>query len=191
MVKIRSMIVKADQTGVDSTAGDDKRITPVGHWIRQWKLDELSQLWNVVQGDMSLVGPRPNVPREVKNYTEAELGLLDIRPGITDISSIVFSDEGEILMGAEDPDLKYHQIIRPWKSRLGLLYVQQSRLIVDLKIIFLTITNTFQRTWTLQCLSRIVAQLGGDAELIEVTSRSKPLSAKPPPGADRVIQRRG
>lgn len=146
MVKIRSMIVKADQTGVDSTAGDDKRITPVGHWIRQWKLDELSQLWNVVQGDMSLVGPRPNVPREVKNYTEAELGLLDIRPGITDISSIVFSDEGEILMGAEDPDLKYHQIIRPWKSRLGLLYVQQSRLIVDLKIIFLTITNTFQRT---------------------------------------------
>lgn len=184
------MIVKADQTGVDSTAGDDKRITPVGHWIRQWKLDELSQLWNVVQGDMSLVGPRPNVPREVKNYTEAELGLLDARPGITDISSIVFSDEGDILQGAEDPDLRYHQIIRPWKSRLGLLYVKKVGFFLDLKLIFLTVTNSLARAWTLQKVSQIVSSLGGDSELVEVASRRKALFPKPPPGSDQVVQKR-
>lgn len=102
MVKIRSIIVKADQTGVDSTARDDKRITPVGRLVRNFKLDEFSQLWNVLKGDMSLVGPRPNVPGEVAMYTSEENRLLEIRPGITDISSIVFADEGDILRGAVD-----------------------------------------------------------------------------------------
>ena len=124
------MIVKADQTGVDSTAGDDKRITPIGRLVRKLKLDELSQLWNVLKGDMSLVGPRPNVPREVALYTSDENKLLEIRPGITDLSSIIFADEGDILHGAEDPDLRYHQIIRPWKSRLGLLYVKKTGFIL-------------------------------------------------------------
>ena len=74
-------------------------------------------------GDMSLVGPRPNLDRDVAIYTEEELHLLDVRPGITDFSSIVFSDEGDILEGSEDPDLDYNQLIRPWKSRLGIFYV--------------------------------------------------------------------
>ena len=191
MVKIRSMVVKADQTGVDSTAGDDKRITPLGRLVRKLKLDELSQLWNVLKGDMSLVGPRPNVPREVALYTSDENKLLEIRPGITDLSSIVFADEGDILQGAEDPDLRYHQIIRPWKSRLGLLYVKKSGFFLDLKLIFLTFTNSLARAWTLQKVSEIVSSLGGDPELVEVASRCKALSPKPPPGADRVIQRRG
>ena len=190
MVKIRSMIIKADQTGVDSTAGDDKRITPLGHLVRKLKLDELSQLWNVLKGDMSLVGPRPNVPREVAMYTPDENRLLEIRPGITDLSSIIFADEGDILQGAEDPDLRYHQIIRPWKSRLGLLYVKKVGFFLDLKLIFLTFTNSLARAWTLQKVSKIVSNLGGDPELVEVASRCKALSLKPPPGSDQVVQKR-
>ena len=190
MVKIRSMIIKADQTGVDSTAGDDKRITPLGRLVRKLKLDELSQLWNVLKGDMSLVGPRPNVPREVALYTSDENKLLEIRPGITDLSSIVFADEGDILQGAEDPDLRYHQIIRPWKSRLGLLYVKKVGFFLDLKLIFLTFTNSLARAWTLQKVSQIVGSLGGDPELVEVASRCKALSPKPPPGSDQVVQKR-
>ena len=190
MVKIRSMIIKADQTGVDSTAGDDKRITPLGRLVRKLKLDELSQLWNVLKGDMSLVGPRPNVPREVALYTAEENTLLEIRPGITDLSSIVFADEGDILQGAEDPDLRYHQIIRPWKSRLGLLYVKKVGFFLDLKLIFLTFTNSLARAWTLQKVSQIVGSLGGDPELVEVASRCKALSPKPPPGSDQVVQKR-
>ena len=190
MVKIRSMVVKADQTGVDSTAGDDKRITPLGRLVRKLKLDEISQLWNVLKGDMSLVGPRPNVPREVALYTSDENKLLEIRPGITDLSSIVFADRGDILQGAEDPDLRYHQIIRPWKSRLGLLYVKKSGFFLDLKLIFLTFTNSLARAWTLQKVSQIVSSLDGDPELVEAASRRKALSPKPPPGSDQVVQKR-
>ena len=97
MIKIRSMVVNADRTGVESTSANDGRITALGHFIRRWKLDELSQLWNVLRGDMSLVGPRPNTLRAIEGYSSAEQRLLDARPGITDFSSIVFSDEGAIL----------------------------------------------------------------------------------------------
>ena len=96
MIKMRSMIINADKTGVDSTGSNDARITKLGHFIRRFKLDELTQLWNVLIGDMSLVGPRPNVKRETDLYTSVEKKLLFVKPGITDISSIVFSDEGEI-----------------------------------------------------------------------------------------------
>ena len=191
MVKIRSMIVKADRTGVDSTAGDDKRITPVGHLVRKLKLDELSQLWNVLKGDMSLVGPRPNVPREVAMYTPEENRLLEIRPGITDISSIVFSDEGEILEGAKDPDLRYHQIIRPWKSRLGLLYIENHNSFTDLKLIAFTVTNFLVRSWTLRQISGLVKTMDGDEELVFVASRTRPLHEKAPPGLTEVVNLRG
>jgi lipopolysaccharide/colanic/teichoic acid biosynthesis glycosyltransferase len=125
MLKLRSMIIDAEKTKVDSTSSDDSRITPIGKFLRKTKLDELPQLWSVLVGDMSLVGPRPNVPREVQLYTEIELELLEIRPGLTDFASIVFADEGEILKGSENPDVTYNQIIRPYKSRLGLFYVSQ------------------------------------------------------------------
>jgi len=191
IVKLRSMVIRADQSGVDSTSSTDMRITPLGRWIRKLKLDELSQLWNVLKGDMSLVGPRPNVPREVAMYTTEESRLLEVRPGITDISSIVFADEGEILAGAEDPDLRYHQVIRPWKSRLGLLYVSRSGLILDLQLIFLTLTNSLGRGWTLRKTSNIVRQLGGNPELVEVASRRFALPLKPPPGMHEVVVKRG
>ena len=121
MAKLRSMVSNADKSGVDSTSANDSRITPIGHKIRKYKLDELTQLWNVFIGDMSLVGPRPNVQRDVDLYTKDEKNLLNVRPGITDFSSIVFSDEGDILKDKKDPDLSYNQLIRPWKSRLGLI----------------------------------------------------------------------
>ena len=190
MVKIRSMIVKADRTGVDSTAGDDKRITPVGHLVRKLKLDELSQLWNVLKGDMSVVGPRPNVPREVALYTAEENRLLEIRPGITDISSIVFADEGEILEGAKDPDLRYHQIIRPWKSRLGLLYVRNHNLSTDLKLIAFTVSNFLARNWTLRQVSALARAMNADEELVLVASRTGPLHEKAPPGLTEVVNSR-
>ena len=120
MVKLRSMVVKADKTGVDSTGASDPRITPIGRFIRAYKLDEITQLWNVLWGQMSLVGPRPQVKRDADLYTAEEARLLSVRPGITDFSSIVFADEGEILKDKSDPDLAYNQLIRPWKSRLGL-----------------------------------------------------------------------
>ena len=136
MYKIRSMIVGADLTGVDSTSSDDQRITKIGHFIRKFKVDELSQLINVILGNMSLVGPRPNVLRETNLYTTEEKLIPTIKPGITDFSSIVFSDEGEILEGSDDPDLDYNQLIRPWKSRLALIYVNQNLSFGSIYLIF-------------------------------------------------------
>ena len=131
MVKFRSMRPDAWKTGVSSTAAGDKRITHVGRVIRRFKLDELPQLWNVLIGDMSLVGPRPQVEADARMYTAKEQRMLSVRPGITDVSSIVFADEGEILASAGDPDLRYNQIIRPWKSRLALLYIERATIITD------------------------------------------------------------
>jgi len=123
MYKLRSMIVNADKSGVDSTSSNDMRITRIGKFIRKFKMDELSQLINVLLGDMSLVGPRPNVKRETDLYTKVEKKLLSVRPGITDVSSIVFSDEGDILANSKDPDIDYNQLIRPGKGYLGLFYI--------------------------------------------------------------------
>ena len=119
IIKLRSMIVNADKNKVDSTAEDDVRITWVGHFVRKFKIDELTQLINVLFGNMSLVGPRPNVKAETDIYTPIEKKLLSFKPGIADFSSIVFSDEGKILKNSIDPDLEYNQLIRPGKSRLG------------------------------------------------------------------------
>ena len=123
IIKLRSMVSDADKSGVNSTSNDDIRITPIGQKIRRYKLDELTQLWNVLIGDMSLVGPRPQVKVDTDLYTSIERKLLSVQPGITDFSSIVFSDEGDILEGKINPDLTYNQLIRPWKSRLGLIYI--------------------------------------------------------------------
>lgn len=188
MVKLRSMVLDADKSGVDSTSANDLRITPVGRLIRKFKIDELSQLWNVLWGDMSFVGPRPNVEREVALYTEEERHLLDVRPGITDPASIVFSDEGEILAGSDDPDLRYNQVIRPWKSRLSLLYVENGNFIIDLKLILLTVVAVFSRPLALRGLQRVLKKLGADEQLLRIARRKDGLTPYPPPGADRVVQ---
>tara|TARA_R110002126_G_scaffold16044_11_gene64729 strand:- start:215 stop:958 length:744 start_codon:yes stop_codon:yes gene_type:complete len=187
MVKLRSMIVNADKSGVDSTSANDRRITGVGRFIRRFKLDELSQLWNVMIGDMSLVGPRPNVAAEVSRYTEQEMGLLEAKPGITDISSIVFSDEGDILSGSEDPDLDYNRLIRPWKSRLGLLYIEHQGLLLDLALIALTVVAIVSKRRALTALSAILRRLDAPDELIAVAGRRTALAPHPPPGASSPV----
>ena len=190
MYKLRSMVANADQKGGASTAANDRRITWVGKLIRRTKFDEVPQLWNVLRGDMSLVGPRPQVMRDVAElYTEEEYRLFDARPGITDFASIVFADEGEILRGSGNPDLRYNQVIRPWKSRLGLFYCRHQRLAVDLRIIVLTIISSLSRARALRGVQELLAALGADASLIEIAGRTKPLEPYPPPGAHEVETR--
>lgn len=175
MVKIRSMRVGADKTGVESTGAADNRITPLGHFIRRWKLDELAQLWNVLKGEMSLVGPRPNTLREVEKYTPAERRLLSVRPGITDIASIVFSDEGDIIKDAADPDDAYDKLIRPWKSRLGILYAENCNVLLDIRLIWLTILAILDKPKALAGVQAILHRLGAEPEVIAVSRRDTPL----------------
>lgn len=190
MVKLRSMRVGADRSGVDSTSAGDSRITPVGHFIRRYKLDEVTQLWNVLVGDMSLVGPRPNVERETRLYTEAENKLLSVKPGITDYASIVFADEGEILQGQADPDLAYNQLIRPWKSRLGLFYIENRTLALDIKLIILTVMAIVSRQHALLSVAGDLEARGASPDLVQVALRQDRLVPHPPPGASAVVTSR-
>lgn len=144
--KFRSMIVDAEKTGVLSTTKEDARVTPIGRFVRKTKLDEIPQLINVFIGDMSVVGPRPEVKKFTDMYTEDEKVLLSIRPGITDYASIWNSDEATLLAGSADPDKDYLEKIRPEKIRLQLKYFKEQSLITDLKILFLTVKKLVFRT---------------------------------------------
>ncbi len=190
MFKLRSMVIDADKTGVDSTSSNDNRITPIGHVIRKYKLDELTQLWNVLIGDMSLVGPRPNVRTETDLYTSVERELLSIRPGITDFSSIIFSDEGEILENEANPDLAYNQLIRPWKSRLGLIYIENKTFFLDLKLIIYTVIAIVSREKAIQLIVRELNLIGVENTVLQVAYRSDPLLPYPPPGMNEVVSSR-
>jgi lipopolysaccharide/colanic/teichoic acid biosynthesis glycosyltransferase len=190
MVKLRTMVVHAHKSGVDSTSMDDKRITFVGQTIRRFKIDELTQLWNVFLGQMSLVGPRPQVERDVAIYTSEERHLLYVRPGITDFASIVFADEGSILNGEVDPDLAYNQLIRPWKSRLGLLYARHRTLWIDIKLIVATIFTVFTRNKALQMVHKILVHLDAEHDLLTVCLRNTELTPAPPPGTNEIVQSR-
>ena len=187
MVKLRSMVVNADKTGVASTSSSDMRITRVGHLVRKYKLDELTQLWNVLMGDMSLVGPRPNLQRDTQFYTAVERDLLSVRPGITDFSSIVFSDEGDILRDQSDPDIAYNQLIRPRKSALGLFYIQHQSALLDIKICLITIIAIVSKKIALTHLNKTLRSLGADCVLITMASRTSPLVPLPPPGGLNII----
>jgi lipopolysaccharide/colanic/teichoic acid biosynthesis glycosyltransferase len=190
MIKLRSMVIHADKSGVDSTGSNDRRITKVGHFIRRYKLDELTQLWNVLIGDMSLVGPRPNVKRETDLYTPVEKHLLDVKPGITDISSIVFSDEGDILKDQPDPDIAYNQLIRPGKSLLGLFYIEHRSFLLDIRLIMLTIVAILSRERALQGVQNILGGLGASEDLMKLASRRLPLTPRPPPGGKKIVTSR-
>lgn len=190
MVKLRSMVVNADRTGVDSTSSNDSRITVIGRIIRKFKLDEITQLWNVFRGDMSLVGPRPNVKRETDLYTNVEKGLLDVKPGITDFSSIVFSDENDILKDSKNPDLDYNQLIRPWKSRLGLLYTSNQSVFIDIRLVYLTILAILSREKALKGVCKLLEQIDVPKDVINVAKRESGLVAFPPPGSDAIVTSR-
>lgn len=139
MFKFRSMVQNAHLIGGTSTPEDDPRITRSGKFLRKYKLDELPQLLNVFRGEMSLVGPRPQVPWAVDLYTPEEKTILRVKPGITDYASLLFRDEGEILRGSLNPDKDYLEKIHPEKMRLSLEYARTHSTWLDCKILARTV----------------------------------------------------
>ena len=138
LFKFRSMRVGADKQGLITVGGHDPRITSSGYFIRKYKLDEFPQLINVFIGDMSLVGPRPEVRKYVDMYTPKQLRVLSVRPGITDLASIRYRNENELLEQAENPDEYYEQVIMQDKLRINLEYVENHSFWNDIKLIFMT-----------------------------------------------------
>jgi len=136
--------MNAEKIGASSTSEDDIRITGIGRFLRKYKLDELPQLINVLKGEMSFVGPRPQVKWAVDLYTPEERKVLTVRPGITDYASVQFPNEGEILKGSADPDKDYMQKIHPEKMRLSLEYVKMQSFWIDTKIILQTIIKVIK-----------------------------------------------
>lgn len=139
VLKFRTMVRNAEQQGQLTTSGRDPRITRSGRWLRKYKLDELPQLFNVLKGDMSLVGPRPEVQFYVDRYNAHQQKVLTVRPGITDPASLTFIDENELLATADDPQRMYLDEILPRKVALQLDYVENRSFWGDLKIIGLTV----------------------------------------------------
>jgi lipopolysaccharide/colanic/teichoic acid biosynthesis glycosyltransferase len=143
--KFRTMVKDAEKMGGPSTSADDPRLTKIGKFLRKYKLDELPQLINVLKGEMSLVGPRPEVPEEVATYSEKEKEILKVKPGMTDFASLWDFHEEEILKGSKDPHQTYREKIKPKKLKLALEYVEKRSFFTDLKIIFLTIKKLFKK----------------------------------------------
>jgi len=147
LYKFRSMVPGADELGSSVTVRGDARITPVGRFLRRTKLDELPQLWNVLIGDMSLVGPRPEVPEIVEHYTPAMRRILDVRPGITSVASLHFRDEENILATFDNPDQIYIAALVSFKIALAMVHVDQQSLWFDLKILIMTIYGVSLGRW--------------------------------------------
>jgi lipopolysaccharide/colanic/teichoic acid biosynthesis glycosyltransferase len=143
--KFRTMVANAERLGGSCVADDDVRITPAGRWLRKFKLDELPQLLNVLNGTMSLVGPRPEVEKFVKLFNEEEKKILNLRPGITDWATLWDSDEGAALLGSSDPEQTYLEAIRPEKIRLQLEYFYNQSFWVDSKILATTVWLVIKR----------------------------------------------
>jgi len=139
LYKFRSMRTGSDIKGLLTVGGRDPRITTFGYFLRKYKLDELPQLWNVLKGDMSLVGPRPEVEKYTRLYTDSQRRVLTVRPGITDPASIFYRDESEVLARATNPEELYVREIMPHKISLSLQYVERPTLIAYFRYIFLTI----------------------------------------------------
>jgi lipopolysaccharide/colanic/teichoic acid biosynthesis glycosyltransferase len=136
--KFRTMYVNSDKLGLLTVGGRDARITTVGYYLRKYKVDELPQLFNVLLGSMSLVGPRPEVRKYVESYTEEQMKILSVKPGITDWASIQYRDENIILEKSIDPEIDYVNIIIPDKIRYNLIYIEKYNVLEYLKIIFIT-----------------------------------------------------
>lgn len=144
--KFRTMIVDAESKGLKITVGRDPRITNSGHFLRKYKLDELTQLFNVLEGTMSLVGPRPEVKEYIEKYPDAiRYKVLSVRPGITDLASIEFRDENHILEGSKDPHKTYIEEILPIKQEYYIKYVEEHNLLLDIKLILKTIMVILKR----------------------------------------------
>lgn len=145
LFKFRSMRVGSDKKGLITVGGHDPRVTRSGYYIRKYKLDELPQLINVFIGDMSLVGPRPEVRKYVDLYTPHQLHVLDVRPGITDLASIRYRNENELLEQAADPEQYYREVVMQDKLRINSEYIADRSFFKDIKIIFLTFWAIVER----------------------------------------------
>ncbi|MEE1252375.1 MAG: sugar transferase [Bacteroidales bacterium] len=139
LYKFRSMRVNSDKQGLLTVGSKDSRITKAGYFIRKYKIDELPQLFNVLKGDMSFVGPRPEVRRYVDLYSEEQMKVLSVRPGITDPASIKYRNENDILSSASNPEEYYIQHIMPDKLKINIDYINKRTFVKDIKIIFQTI----------------------------------------------------
>lgn len=142
--KFRTMVDRASSKGRLMTVGDDPRITKVGKILRKLKIDEIPQLINVLKGDMSFVGPRPLVPYHISLYTEVQKQILCVKPGITDLASISFRKESEMLANSSDPDKTYLEEIIPRKVELNMVYIRNISLWNDLRLIFRTVFSLFK-----------------------------------------------
>ncbi len=160
MIKLRSMIYKADAINIVATAANDKRITPIGKFIRTLKLDEFFQLINVIKGDILLIGPRPQLISEYKSFTENEKHIVDVSPGISDFASLFLSKMENFLAGHEDPYEAYFTQCRPIKSRLALFYVRHRSIWVDTQLLFYNFTNFINHKWTLRHMANMIVKLG-------------------------------
>ncbi len=145
MIKFRTMIRDADKIGSAITIGNDSRITRVGRWLRRFKLDEFPQLFNVLKGEMSFVGPRPEVPKYVALYNDTERKVLNLVPGITDPASIIYRNENEILGKFGDPEKHYVEKIMPDKIRINLEYAKKPNVLSDIFVILQTIGLLFKK----------------------------------------------
>ncbi|HMQ67511.1 MAG TPA: sugar transferase [Ignavibacteria bacterium] len=143
LYKFRTMDPDSDKKGLLTVGGKDPRITRSGYYLRKFKLDELPQLINVLIGEMSFVGPRPEVRKYVDIYTEEQIKVLDVSPGITDVASIKYRNENELLEKADDPEKYYIEIIMPDKIDLNLEYINQRSVFKDVKVILKTLTSVF------------------------------------------------
>ena len=147
IAKLRSMFEDADKRGPLITSARDSRITPVGRMLRRFKLDELPQLWNVVKGEMSLVGPRPEVPQYVEFYSAAQRRVFMVRPGITDPASLVYRNEEKVLATQPDPDAYYRDVVLADKLNMNLEYVDNISFLYDLFLVFLTTGIVYTPKW--------------------------------------------
>jgi lipopolysaccharide/colanic/teichoic acid biosynthesis glycosyltransferase len=145
LYKFRTMVKDADKKGLITVGGKDKRITRTGYFLRKYKIDELPQLFNVFIGNMSLVGPRPEVRKYVELYTEEQKKVLSVKPGITDPASIAYSNENELLGKSSDPDATYISTIMPAKLRLNLEYIGRQSFKKDILIIFRTLLKIISK----------------------------------------------
>ena len=143
IAKFRSMVVDADKIGPEITSSGDPRVTSFGARLRRMKIDEFPQLWNVLKGEMSLVGPRPELPRYVAYYNEQQRGVLCVLPGITDVASICYRNEEEILAQSGNPEEFYRNVILPHKLSLNLDYIEKMSFLLDTKLILQTLQTLF------------------------------------------------
>lgn len=144
ILKFRTMVINSESLGLRITKDADNRITKIGKLLRKYKLDELPQMINIFKGDMSFVGPRPELPEYVKEYNCKQLRVLDVRPGLTDYASIKFRNEGDILGKADNIEDIYIRILLPEKIRLNLEYIENRSLFIDLNLILSTLHHVFR-----------------------------------------------